>query len=156
MASSFESKVRSSDLRRELREDSSTLHQLTAAIDQLLSHSRIAANHWSDLQVLFSDLCDQLSLHFALEEAEGYLSISADANPECICTAEYLKHQHAELFEEVRCVAEAARDITNENERRVEAIIARYRRFRLALEAHEEAEWNLIQRACDDDLGVGD
>ncbi len=156
MASSSESKVRITRLSRELREDSSHLHQLTRAIDALLAHPRIASNHWSELQVLFSELRDQLSLHFSLEEAEEYLNISCDANPECICTAEYLKLQHAELFENIRGVADAALDIPSDNERRMNAIVARYRRFRRSLDAHEEAEWNLVQRAFDEDLGVGD
>lgn len=156
MVSKFSSKARSIRLRRELREDNSRLHELGSAIDELTCDSRIAANHWNELQDLFNDLRDQLSLHFALEEAEGYLNISSDGNPELICSAEYLKLQHVELFEDMRIVAEAACDVPSDHTRRIEAVLGRYRQFRWAFEAHEEAEWNLMQRACDEDLGVGD
>jgi hypothetical protein len=156
MASRFDSKNRDPKLRSELREDQHHLHELTLAIDELLSHPRIAENHWNDVQSLWGELRDQLSLHFALEEAEGYLNISRSANPECVCTAEYLKLQHAELFGEICAVAEAACDVESNHQRRVAATIARYRRFRSALDAHEEAEWNLIEEAWGKDLGVGD
>ncbi len=156
MASTVKPDARSKRLRSELKVDNSHLHELTVAIDELLRHPKIAGNHWTELQSLFSDLRDQLSLHFALEEAEGYLNIAADANPECICTAEYLRLQHAELFEDMRVITEAAFDAAPDNTRRINAVIGRFRRFRWAWEAHEDAEWSLIQRAMDEDLGVGD
>lgn len=147
---------RSKMLRRELKDDNSRLHELSAEIERLISDARIAANHWSELQELLTAFRDQLSLHFALEESEGYLDLSNSGNPEFVCSAEYLKLQHVELFEDINAVAEAACDTPNDNLRRIEAVLGRYRRFRWSFEAHEESEWNLMQSAYDDDIGVGD
>jgi hypothetical protein len=149
------SKARSTQLRRDLKRDNSRLHELSAAIEELTRDPRIAINHWVELQSQFDDLRDQLSLHFALEEAEGYLNLSSDVNPEHVCSAEYLKLQHVELFEEMVAIANAACEIASEDHVRVDAVLARYRRFKLAFDAHEAAERNLLQRAYDD-IGVGD
>lgn len=156
MTSGLMSDLRTHRLRLELEEDSHHLRELKLAIDEVLAHPRITANHWGELQELLNDLRDQLSLHFALEEADGYLDCAVESHPERASDADHLRHQHEELFEEIRTIADSAMELSTEKQRKMEALVERFRRFRSSLEAHEEAEWDLIQQVMDEDLGVGD
>ena len=133
----------------------------------VLTHPReAAANHWSELIQLFSDLNDQLALHFGLEEAYGYFDQALDADPEMSIAAEELRGQHAVLFEDSRHLAEAAahactgdapiEGVTPEVTTAQEKVLVRYDSFVKQFHEHEEAELKLILDALDEDLGVGD
>jgi hypothetical protein len=147
---------KSRQLYRDLKRDNALLHGIIESLQPLVSDRRITVNHWPEVKEKLGELRDQLAIHFSLEESDGYLNLRSGVKAEFICTVEYLRSQHVELFEEIRKIADAAYDTPVEQLPRVDAVIKRYQRFLTSLSLHEEAEWTLVQQLADDDLGVGD
>ncbi|MCA9141115.1 MAG: hypothetical protein KDB00_30300, partial [Planctomycetales bacterium] len=86
---------------QEIKEDNRQLKTLWDRLLPMLSHHQTAKNHWPELIADFSDLRDQLAIHFSLEEAYGYFDDAVDIAPHLSLTAESLKGQHTELFAQV-------------------------------------------------------
>ncbi|MCC9641574.1 hemerythrin domain-containing protein [Rhodopirellula sp. JC740] len=151
---------------QDIKNDNRDLKILMDRLAVLTQPREAAANHWSELIQLFTDLNDQLALHFGLEEAYGYFDQALDTDPEMSVAAETLRSQHAGLFEESRHLAEAAahactgetptEGATPEVTTAQEKVLIRYDAFLKQFHEHEEAELKLILDALDEDLGVGD
>ncbi|TWU20515.1 hypothetical protein Pla52o_43930 [Novipirellula galeiformis] len=141
---------------KDIKDDNHHLKVLIDKIGPMVSHPKIAANHWTELVELFAELRDQLALHFSLEEAFGYFDEAIDTSPELSTNAEALRSQHTSLFEAIRHLTESASELTTEHEDRISRVIVRYDTFLRAFATHEEAELKLILEAFDDDIGVGD
>lgn len=141
---------------KDIKDDNRDLKILLDRIRPLAEHQQTATNHWSELTGLFTDLCDQLALHFSLEEAYGYFDEAIMTAPELSASAELLRGQHANLFEQIRHLADRASAVSPDAAEKVGHMLAEFARFQQALEKHEEAELKLILDALDDDIGVGD
>ena len=151
---------------QEIKQDNHDLKRIVDRLAVTTSSPAMAANHWQELTGLWTELRDQLAMHFGLEEAYGYFDLIAGADRPLMGIAEELKGQHAELFEQVRMLVDAtARTSTGEPaiEGSVpevttaqEKLLRRYRRWLRDFKNHEEAELELILTAIDEDLGVGD
>ncbi|TWU18478.1 hemerythrin domain-containing protein [Allorhodopirellula heiligendammensis] len=151
---------------KDIKDDNRDLKILIDRMRLLTQSREAAANHWPELLTLFSDLRDQLALHFGLEEAYGYFDEAIGTEAELSITADTLRSQHAVLFEEARHLAEAAADAhtgdtpiegtTPEVTTAQERILHRFDEFLVQFHDHEEAELKLILDALDEDIGVGD
>lgn len=151
---------------KDIKDDNRDLKILVDRMRVVTNPREAAANHWPELIQLFSDLRDQLALHFGLEEAYGYFDLAIESDAQLSLSADALRSQHAVLFEEVRHLAEAAADactgdepiegVTPEITTAQEKILVRFDSFLHQFNDHEEAELKLILDALDDDLGGGD
>lgn len=141
---------------QEIKEDNRQLKALWDRLIPMLSHPETAKNHWPELIADFSDLRDQLAIHFSLEEAFGYFDDAVDIAPHLSLTAETLKAQHSKLFAQVRDLADLILELNSETVEHINKMIRRFEVFRSHFEQHEEAELKLILNSLDDDLGVGD
>ena len=141
---------------KDIKDDNRDLKILLDRIKPLAQHQQTAINHWPELIELFADLCDQLALHFSLEEAYGYFDDAIVTAPQLSTNAEYLRGQHAPMFERIRELADAALEISAESSEQVSRFLDDFDKFRRVFEKHEEAELKLILDALDDDMGVGD
>ncbi|MCP4887820.1 MAG: hemerythrin domain-containing protein [Planctomycetaceae bacterium] len=134
-------------------------HDLKAIVDQiapLSEHYQTAINHWPELVGLLEQLCDQLALHFSLEEAYGYFDDAVNHAPQLSVNAECLRGQHPSLFKTIRGLADKVLEVNTDNIEHVQRFLNGYQSFQQQFAAHEEAELKLILDAMDDDLGVGD
>jgi hypothetical protein len=141
---------------KDIKDDNRHLKILLDRIGPLAEHQQTATNHWAELIGLFSDLCDQLALHFSLEEAFGYFDDAIMTAPQLSVSAELLRGQHSHMFVQIRGLADRALEISPERVEQVTQLLKEYDQFRKIFEKHEEAELKLILDALDDDIGVGD
>ncbi|TWT81894.1 hypothetical protein CA13_33490 [Planctomycetes bacterium CA13] len=141
---------------RDIKDDSHHLKVLLEKISPMVSHEKIAGNHWLELINLLSELRDQLALHFSLEEAYGYFEEAVDTAPELSTKAESLRSEHSELFESIRHLVESAAELQPDQEEKIARLLKRYNAFIRAFQTHEELELNLILEALESDLGVCD
>ncbi len=141
---------------KDIKDDNRDLKILMDRIRLLAGHQQTAVNHWPELIELFSDLCDQLAIHFALEEAYGYFDDAVGSAPQLSIVAEELRGQHPPMFERIRELADKALEVPADREEHVTRFLNQFQRFLSDFEKHEEDELKLILDALDDDLGVGD
>ena len=141
---------------KDIKDDNHDLKEIVDKISPLSEHYQTAINHWPELVGLLEQLCDQLALHFSLEEAYGYFEDAINHAPQLSVSAELLRSQHSVLFQTIRGLADKASEVAIDNTERVTKFLHAYQGFQRELEVHEEAELKLILDALDDDLGVGD
>ena len=144
---------------REIKEDNERLKDLFAELRQACSPDRreVKLTRHELLEKL-GDLRDQLATHFALEEAFGYFDEPLMAAPRLSAQAEELRLQHADLFVRFCQLVEDAEDLY-QHETHAHAfyhVAEQFREFDAILQAHEQAENNLILEAFNSDIGVGD
>ena len=141
---------------QEIKEDNERLRELMGSAAQSLSLPRHVRA--LDLVRTLSDLCDQLAMHFALENALGYLDDALEIAPRLSRRARALRSEHDALFEDFReIVDEAEKLIHNPHPRRqVTRVAVMFFDFQARFQAHEAHENELIFEAFDDDVGVGD
>ena len=141
---------------KDIKDDNHDLKVLLDKITPLSQHLQTATNHWSEVVALVADLCDQLALHFSLEEAYGYFDDAVGSAPQLSVKAEDLRGQHAKLFERIRDLADRSIEVSADSSEQIERFLREFKSFREAFELHEEEELKLILDAMDDDIGVGD
>ncbi|MDA8967903.1 hemerythrin domain-containing protein [bacterium] len=141
---------------KDIKDDNQDLKILLDKITPITCHQQTATNHWPELITLFSDLRDQLALHFSLEEAYGYFDDAVVSAPQLSVTAELLRSEHPRLFSNIRDLADQASEICSDSPEQVSRFIQRFDAFRRAFEKHEESELKLILDSLDDDLGAAD
>jgi len=141
---------------KDIKDDNHDLKVILDKITPLAEHRQTAINHWSELVVLLEQLCDQLALHFSLEEAYGYFDDAVDHAPQLSVAAECLRGQHPALFKSIRALADKSADVPVDDADHVDQFLNAYQSFRKDFIEHEEAELKLILAALDDDIGVGD
>ena len=103
-------------------------------------------------------LRDQLSMHFALEDAYGYFEDAIAEAPRLSEQAEMLRAQHSDLYLEMcDLVEEAEQLLYGRGPLRVMTDLAiAFYAFHARFQEHETRENELIFSAFDDDIGVGD
>lgn len=144
---------------REIKEDNQRLKELLAELRRVLGgRGRAYAISRHALIEMLSDFRDQLATHFALEEAFGYFDEPLIAAPRLAERAEVLRQDHAGLFVRLCGLVDQAEDTFQRepHERACRLIAEQFRQFDADLQAHEQAENELIMEAFNADIGVGD
>ena len=143
---------------QEIKEDNRQLRRLFSDADQILTQFNGDHADWRQLHITLEDLCDQLAMHFALEEAYGYFDDAIDVAPRLSEHAEALRREHAHLFANICELSQAVDRLMRQpsSARSFKSIELRFVSFRQQLQAHEARENELILQSLDDDLGVGD
>ena len=141
---------------KDIKDDNHDLKEILDKITPLSAHPQTAVNHWPEFVQLLEQLCDQLALHFSLEEAYGYFDDAVNHAPELTITAECLRGQHSKLFNTIRSLADKSLEVAIDNLDHVGKFLRSYHSFRQDFVKHEEAELKLILDALEDDIGVGD
>lgn len=140
----------------EIKEDNRRLRELLQATHRRFSQPSIQA--LPDLTQLLWQLRDQLAMHFALENAYGYLADVIDFAPRLCDRALAMLQEHDDLFlslcEMIDCAEELRYD--GAASRDVRKLAEWYMEFHEAFFAHEDRENELMFDALNDDIGVGD
>lgn len=143
---------------QEIKEVNADLWRRLDQLDALCREQNGTASANHDLSDRFSELRDQLALHFALEEAYGYFDDPLHASPRICERAERLREEHRGLFEKIRVLAEFVEDLNCHGRLASHArqVSLRFAAFHEQLMAHEDHENDLILEAYEEDLGGGD
>lgn len=145
---------------REIKEDNRRLQELLVDTATLLRRYPYVTtvDRQCDIVRQLVRLRDQLALHFALENAFGYLVDVVEHAPRLCSRALGMIAQHDELFLELCELIDIAESVLYEEaERTVTNNVARgYFRFQQRFYAHEAAENELLLDVFDCDIGVGD
>lgn len=141
---------------KEIKDDNRQLKTLWDRAGELVAHRQVASNHYSELVGLIEQLCDQLAIHFSLEEAYGYFDDAVDVAPHRSVEAQRLRAQHPGLFTQIQALSDQVARIDRADLEKLAKWIERFDVFQCKFQLHEEAELNLILDSFDDDLGVGD
>ena len=141
---------------KEIKDDNRQLKTLWDRVGELVAHRQVASNHYSELVELVQQLCDQMAIHFSLEEAYGYFDDAVDVAPHRSVEAQRLRAQHPGLFTQIQALSDQIAQIDRTNLEKLANWIERFDVFQCKFQRHEEAELNLILDSFDDDLGVGD
>ena len=142
----------------EIKEDNRDLRVLLAQTRECLA-ARNCAEHVRDAYMLLSRLRDQLAMHFALEEAYGYMEDAVNIAPRLSEIAVNLKSEHGAMYLEFCQIVDAAEEfvfIPSDPDSYARVVVSRFEEFCARLSEHEQAEQQLILGAFDDDIGVGD
>lgn len=141
---------------QEIKEDNIRLRELLQHASQLLSMPRRACS----LEVVdtLNALCDQLGMHFSLENAFGYLDHALELAPRLCRRARALRTEHDALFADFRDIVEESEQLLYHEQprRQLTRVAVKFFDFQARLQAHEARENELIFEAFDDDVGVGD
>lgn len=158
---------------RELQVDSRRLRKTRDSLAELAANPAALENHRLEVVRLLAALRDQLAIHFALEEADGYFDEERDVAPHLVARAEVLRAEHAVLFDIIRRIVEEAeqyvvrnspvvrrksarrRDSASESQR-FARIVRRFQVFDQRLGAHESHDNALMLDAFETDIGGGD
>ncbi|WP_153557797.1 hemerythrin domain-containing protein [Roseimaritima sediminicola] len=141
---------------QEIKADHQQLKELLDRLRNLSQQPQAMPNHGREYVDLLQKLCDQLALHFTLEEAYGYFEDALESSPRLDQQAGMLRAQHADLFVLARDLADVAGQEDLESLAVCEKLAEQFHAFDNSLKAHESAELNLILAALEEDLGVGD
>jgi hypothetical protein len=143
---------------QEIKQENRRLCDLLTALRSLVAKPLVMKNHKERLVVLLEAVCDQLALHFSLEEAYGYFEDALDVAPRLAERAEQLRSEHLSLFDTIRDIAEEARDslVRHQMSHCLPALQERSQIFDDDLQRHESLENELIVEATHLDIGVGD
>ncbi len=147
--------ARNRDLLEEVRYHHLRLQLLMRAIREVLT---CRANHasreppHSAMLVLLADLNRELAEHFALEERDGYFAEVKSAAPRFDRHLQKLQQEHVRLLERARELLELAGKAVSAP-RRWDAVAEGLRDLLTRVDAHEQAENELIQAAFSNDLG---
>jgi iron-sulfur cluster repair protein YtfE (RIC family) len=143
---------------QEIKEDSQEIRGLLSIADQLFElHGRTDAFSVRVLELL-RRICDQLALHFSLEEAYGYFDDAIYVAPHLSQRAETLRGQHTRLYRLTCDLCESAEQLMyhESHHPRFTELSGRYREFRRELAEHESREADLILDALNCPEGTGD
>jgi crotonobetainyl-CoA:carnitine CoA-transferase CaiB-like acyl-CoA transferase len=143
---------------REIKQENQHLCDLLTALRGLVGNPSVLQNHTRRLVDLLESLCDQLALHFSLEEAYGYFEDALVIAPRLSERAETLRDEHAELFDAIREIADDAKDSHTRQQIPfyMPYLVERIQRFDEDLQRHESQENTLMFEATQLDIGVGD
>lgn len=143
---------------QEIKDDHHELRQLMHHTEAMLNRPGWMRPEFDRLVELLTKLRDQLAMHFSLEEAYGYFEDAISTAPHLSRRAEVLRAQHFKLYSDMSRLTERAEQLLY-HEAPVEAVsrlAESYHDFSLRFHEHEERECDLIQEACNIDIGSGD
>jgi hypothetical protein len=143
---------------QEIKEVNADLWRLLYDVRDLCRDPHYVRTHRRRLVLMLGSLRDQLALHFALEEAYGYFDDPVFVAPQLSERAETLRDEHQVLYCQV-C------ELADEVEKQYYAgrlasaashIVQQFKAFDDVFRRHEDDENELILKAYEDDIGVGD
>jgi hypothetical protein len=141
---------------QEIKEDHRQLDEHWRRLQAMATESIWLARHYQVFVDELFALCDQLALHFALEEAYGYFEDVLEATPHLHAQAARLKGQHPGLFVWARDLADQAAAERRPSADAMQSLVAQFQALAMAYRAHDTAERALIVSAVHQDVGVGD
>ena len=140
---------------QEIKDDHIQLQELLASLRCLVSHRPALSNHACEFVDKLFKLCDQLALHFTLEEAYGYIEDIIESTPHLHKLTDRLREQHASLFIKARDLADRAGARHKGDTAELTRIADQFIEFDDAFKTHEAAELQLILNAMNQDEGGG-
>lgn len=142
----------------EIKQENQRLCELLCSVREITQNLPMRNGEQRQVVNSLEELCDQVALHFSLEEAYGYFAEAFDAAPRVIERAESLRDEHVVLFDTIRQIADDAVEahINRRWTQGFTVVVDRFREFDERFQMHESQENALIQEAFDDDIGVGD
>jgi hypothetical protein len=143
---------------QEIKEDNQELHERLRDLKAICAGEVTLPVSKGKIVAFLHELRDQLAMHFALEEAYGYFDDPVTAAPQLARRAAELKGEHGRLFLKLVALCELADKLRYHEIEPVgwSRLSQSYLQFHDALGRHEAAEYQLIQDALENDLGVGD
>lgn len=143
---------------QEIKDDNRELRQLLRRAATNVSVPHLRRGQSRELVDVLSQLCDQLAMHFALEEAFGYFEDAVDIAPRLSQRADELRAEHESLFRILCDMVEHAEQVLYRESSRgvMRGIALRFNAFHDQFQEHETRENELILEAFDEDIGVGD
>jgi hypothetical protein len=143
---------------QEIKEVNADLWKLLDDVRHLCHDPHYVRSHRRRLVLMLGTLRDQLALHFALEEAYGYFDDPVFVAPQLSHKAETLRDEHQTLYSKVCALADevekqyyAGRLVTVASH-----VVRQFMAFDELFRRHENDENELILKAYEDDIGVGD
>lgn len=138
---------------QEIKDDHLQLNELLNDLRRLAGNRLILKNHACEFVDKLFDLCDQLALHFSLEEAYGYFEDIVEVTPHLHNQTGKLRGQHEKLFVMVRDLADEAASRHKGSVEDLARIADLFDQFDQALKTHETDELDLIMTAMNQDEG---
>ncbi len=140
---------------QEIKDDHLQLQDLLTSLRNLTDHRPALPNHACAFADKLFSLCDQLALHFSLEEAYGYIEDIIESTPHLHVRTGLLRDEHTKLFVMVRDLADRAASRHKGANDELMQIADQFVEFDRALKIHESAEVQLILTAMNQDEGGG-
>lgn len=140
----------------EIKEDSD-FRQLLSEVYQQINHSPAPTPRMAT--EMLSSLRDQLETYFALEEFYGFVKKSTSAHAMYTKEAGELAGEHAQLYMQFNDIIEQGEQIVYQECSQnvtVHDLADKLDQFCHALAQHEQKEMELMMKACNQDVGVGD
>ena len=141
---------------REIKEDDHRLRELFHETEQLFTSPRVDTRKLVTRRLW--QLRDQLAMHFALENAFGYLAHVVEHAPRLCERAQRMVAEHDDLFLQLCDIIELSEEVSYHEigARRGSDVARAFFEFQRQFCAHERHENELLFDAFDDDLGDGD
>lgn len=125
------------------------LHELLVEADRISIEDDTA-----DALILgLQELRDMMHDQFAREEYGGYLQETVSIAPRFSTECEQLRHEHRLLLSDIDAMLD---DLSHSPEESLGTFHVRFRDFATRYLNHEHHENAIVQKALDDDIGVGD
>jgi hemerythrin-like domain-containing protein len=140
---------------QEIKDDHLQLQELLGGLRELTDHRQSLSNHACAFTEKLFQLCDQLALHFSLEEAYGYIEDIIESAPHLHVRTGLLRDEHSQLFVMVRDLADRAAARHKGATDELMQLADQFVEFDRALKTHESAEVKLILTAMNQDEGGG-
>jgi hemerythrin-like domain-containing protein len=141
---------------QEIKDDHLQLQELLGSLRNLTDHRQSLPNHACAFTDKLFRLCDQLALHFSLEEAYGYIEDIIESTPHLHVRTGLLRDEHTKLFVMVRDLADRAAARHKGANDELMLLADQFVEFDQALKIHEAAEVKMILTALNQDEGGGD
>ena len=143
---------------QEIKEDHQELWTLLAEVREHCRPPKLLNTPTTEWCELLERLRDRLAMHFALEEAYGYFQDALSAAPRLSEEAETLRGEHSTLFVQLCQIVDQVDGLRHHETPiwRLPMLVERLLKFDARFQQHEAAENELIQRAFQQDIGVGD
>ncbi|RCS47787.1 hypothetical protein DTL42_14835 [Bremerella cremea] len=125
------------------------LHELLVEADRVTIEADSAEALILGLQELREMMHDQ----FAREEYGGYLQETVAIAPRYSSECEQLRHEHRLLLSDIDAMLD---ELTQDPDGTLGTFHVRFREFTTCFLSHEHHENAVVQKALDDDIGVGD
>ena len=142
---------------QEIKEDNRELRDLLARGAETFAPAGLCRTTSARLVELLEQLCDQLAMHFALEEAYGYFEDAIDIAPALSGRADKLRREHLSLFSEACSLLDQCERMRRHEPRHgdLSQLAADFLQFHRCLSRHEQLEDELILASLSDETGVG-
>ncbi len=136
---------------QEIKDSNPDLTHALEELRQVLQCDETPAQICRRLARVLDDLRDHLALQFSLEESYGYLSVAEHPSRVLGELACRVQSQHGMLYMQLSDLAEQAEELQYRGVElnQLHVLLQQTRQFDGELQAHENAEFELIERSYD-------